>query len=245
MLQFRSICERGRRNENEDHVFCSTNDSAGAQSLFIVCDGVGGAPAGAKASELACTAIAAYLKNNKNVSKEDIKAAVQHAIDVLKEYVQDHGSSKGMATTLALLLCDNNRATIAHIGDSRVYHIRNGKIVFRTSDHSLVNDLIYTGYISEVEAMHHPKRNVITRAINANPENATPEIHITSDIQDGDYFLVCSDGVIEGIGDVPVFIKSYFKKNASPADLLAVMASQCNEFSKDNYTAIIIRYGNN
>lgn len=235
------LSELGMRERNEDSIFPQADDVQGGNSVFIVCDGVGGGPGGETASSIVCGSVAAYFNTNVHNRKclpSDIEHALAHAHKALLLFTSSNPESRNAATTLALLHIYGLEATIVHIGDSRVYHIRDGKILFRTHDHSLVNDLVSAGYITEEESRSHPKRNVITRAINWRSKNNHVDTRTISDCRSGDHFLVCSDGVLEGIDDV--FISEHFRANRSPKQVVDKIDEVCRNKSKDNYSAITV-----
>ena len=138
-----------------------------------------------------------------------------------------------------------NGATVAHIGDSRIYQLRPASdttpahVVFRTQDHSLVNDLVKIGEITEEEAKHHPQKNVITRAMQPCQEHrAKADIAHLTDIQPGDYFFMCSDGMLEQSTDDNI-LNIITKPNVSDEQKLE-MLRQVTEENKDNHTAHLV-----
>lgn len=235
-ISIQHITNVGKRENNEDHVLALPE-----HGLFIVCDGVGGNNKGEIASSIACETISNYILNTKQKDSitSEINAAVEQTENALAEYISNSPESQGMATTLSFLHLANNTATIAHIGDSRVYHIRDGKILFQTQDHSLVNELLASGFIKPEEAKTHPKKNVITRAIQANGEHTSPEIKLLNNIQPNDYFLLCTDGVLEGIDNA--FIENNFLADSSLNDLCVQIQEMCSIYSNDNYSGIFIK----
>ena len=179
--------------------------------LFILCDGMGGHAAGEVASAAVCEAMSSTvngaLERGEKFSEQLLYDAIAAAYDLLDERDTGIDGQKKMGTTMTFLMLHEGGATIAHIGDSRVYHIRpktgtKDDIVFRTIDHSLVNDLVKMGEITEEEALHHPMRNVITRAMQPHLERRHKASVFTSkDIRPGDYFYMCSDGMLEQTSD--------------------------------------------
>jgi PPM family protein phosphatase len=226
----------GKRQNNEDCILLSPE-----HGLFIVCDGVGGNNKGEIASSLACDTISNYIINNREINGESsvIQEAVRNTEGAFLEYISTHPESEGMATTLSCLQLYDNAAVIAHIGDSRVYHIRNGKIIFKTEDHSLVNEYIASGFIRPEEAKNHPKKNVITRAIQTNGGHTEAETKQIEDIQASDYFILCSDGLLEGIDDP--FIEANFLANSILSEICVQIEELCLENSNDNYSGIFIK----
>ena len=140
-----AVCEKGGRANNEDCIYPSSEYSESSQRLFLVCDGVGGAERGEIASALACDAIQTYFTTflgDEDPTVEFIQQAVHYAETRFDTYLQQHPEATGMATTLTLAYIGKKSLTLAHIGDSRIYYIRDGKALYRSEDHSLVNSLV-------------------------------------------------------------------------------------------------------
>ena len=177
------------------------------------------------------------------MSDELFLQALSAAYDALD--AKDNGEERKMGTTLTFLCLHTNGATVAHIGDSRVYQLRPAskkspaRIVFRTQDHSLVNDLVKIGEITEEEAKHHPQKNVITRAMQPCQEHrAKADIAHLTDIQPGDYFYMCSDGMLEETSDENI-LNIITKPNVTDEKKLERLR-QVTEDNKDNHTAHLI-----
>ncbi|MFE5319670.1 Stp1/IreP family PP2C-type Ser/Thr phosphatase [Paenibacillus sp. NPDC056579] len=166
--------------------------------LAIVADGMGGHQAGDVASQMAVDLIQNKLQNMPpGASVEERKKRVKEAIELANENIFNFASQRenyyGMGTTVVTVLADEHTVVIGHIGDSRAYKFKNGQIEQLTEDHSLVNELVKNGQITKEEATHHPRRNVLTRALGTEPT-------IEVDIQDlpwtnGELLLICSDGL--------------------------------------------------
>ena len=140
---------------------------------------------------------------NSNIPEDGVmtpdlfKQALEYAYNELDK--KDTGGLKKMGTTMTCLYLHKKGYLVAHIGDSRIYHIRpNTGIVYQSSDHSLVNDLLRAGELTEEEAINFPQKNVITRAMQPNLERRhKADVFSFSDIKKGDYFFLCCDGVLE------------------------------------------------
>lgn len=191
-LQGAANCCRGGRPENQDD-WLSLDTPLGF--LLIVCDGMGGGPGGKTASGLVKQAVTnCFMSSNNMASPADVMTtAVSLAEKALEEKMHEDPSLMGMGSTLVALLINKDRATIAHLGDSRCYQMRGRKMVFRTNDHSLVGELVQYKTLTEEQARTSPQSNVITRALGAT-SNHTPEIK-TMPYRKGDRFILCSDGV--------------------------------------------------
>lgn len=213
-----SIYEFGQRKDKdgnphqEDWLYPALGEINNEKDrLFILCDGMGGHAAGEVASAAVCEAMSKTI--NKALEKGDkfseqlLLDAIDAAYDLLDERDTTEEGQKKMGTTMTFLMLHEGGATIAHIGDSRVYHIRpkNGNkadVVSCTRDHSLVNDLIKIGELTEEEALTHPQKNVITRAMQPNLEHRhKADITTKKNIRPGDYFYMCSDGMLEQTSD--------------------------------------------
>jgi protein phosphatase len=158
----------------------------------------------------------------------------------LVEFALLRGFNTDMATTLALLYLGRDRAFIAWCGDSRVYHFRGHDILFRTDDHSLVHSLIRQGELTEVEAREHPQRNLLLKAIRADDLRPEAEGHWITDIRDGDYFLLCTDGLLENIPDADLL--SLLQQNElGAADLGDALRQYCYNKTRDNYSMYLIQ----
>ena len=203
-----SINDKGGRGNQEDTVSPIPGTATSADRTFIVCDGMGGHEAGEVASGAVCEAISAYLNDSdpETFDLSTLRGAIESAYDTLAERDTTTGQ-KRMGTTLTLVHLSDRQAVMAHIGDSRIYHLRpdgNGgmTILYKSSDHSLVNELVRAGVITPEEAINHPKKNVITRAMQAREDHRDgATVHITNDVAADDRFIQCSDGVLECLSD--------------------------------------------
>ncbi len=253
-LKVYSIWEYGKRTDangnphQEDWTFPQVSQESENDRLFVVCDGMGGHDAGEIASSTVCEAmgqsiLAAMPNPEGDFSDEMLQKAISDAYDALD--TKDTGAAKKMGTTMTLLKLHNNGATIAHMGDSRVYHIRPGKdaqstqILFVTSDHSLVNDLIKVGELTVEQARNSRQKNVITRAMQPNTERRSKaDIHHTHDIKPGDYFYMCTDGMLENMEDLQ--IRYNFSDAAGSDEEKVKRLIHATAENRDNHTAFII-----
>jgi len=235
-FNIQTLNAQGRRDNNEDSILASPD-----KGLFMACDGVGGSQKGEVASDVACKSIQQYFRSvvNRPGTGEDIESAIALAEANMDSYVAQNPGSAGMATTLTLLYFAGPDALAAHIGDSRIYHVRDGEILFKTFDHSLVNELLATGSITEEEARTHPRKNVITRALQGGSSPAVATIKKLSGLQNGDFFLLCTDGILESITDG--YLSENLVSGADILDIITEMDNLCAENSRDNYSAILIR----
>lgn len=170
--------------------------------VFGVCDGMGGHRGGEVASALAAEALLAAL-DGKEVSREALSAAVRQANAAVWEKAGADDSLSGMGTTLTVLWFGPEKACIAHVGDSRCYLLRGGKLRQVTDDHSMVMEMVRTGIITAEQAENHPMRNIITRAVGTE-EEVTADL-LEEERQQDDLWLICSDGLHGMVPDSAIF----------------------------------------
>ena len=237
----------GMKSNNEDTIYPNPEKASKSDSLFLVCDGVGGRDKGEVASTTLSAALSESISGGftEPFSQTDFEIALAKAYNRLNK-LEDPQVVLKMGSTLTLLKFHAGGAMIAHIGDSRVYHIRpssNQPLLFRTEDHSLVATLVKAGMITEEEAAVHPKRNVIHRAVQPNQdEPAMADIYETLDLQPGDYFFLCSDGVLENLTDD--LLISLLQKEIADKDKIAEIEQICEGKTNDNYSAWLVQVKN-
>ncbi|GAB3976137.1 hypothetical protein GCM10028806_35020 [Spirosoma terrae] len=236
-----ALNEIGKRDNNEDSIFPSKGGAHEYDRLFLVCDGIGGNAKGEEASNIVCEAFDHVMESGRQPSNPMIIAnALYYAEEQIDLFVQNNPEAKGMGTTMTLLHLHENGATIAHIGDSRVYHIRGRTIRFVTSDHKWVNKLVLSGDLSPEEALIHPRRNVIDRAILGRQERPSQaDVIQVTDIRAGDYFFLCTDGILEGVDENQLV--HILASDDSDTNKLGEIESRCNEKSMDNFSAYLVR----
>jgi serine/threonine protein phosphatase PrpC len=163
--------------------------------LVVVCDGMGGHNGGRYAADISVTAVIDEMtKCVDDNPASALKTAIEKANSIVWKESRLIPSFIGMGTTLVALLITAQKAICCHVGDSRLYQLRNGKILHRTYDHSHVFELVYAGSITEEQARVSAQSNIITRALGL---KSTVEIDLTDDLQyqKGDRFLLCTDGI--------------------------------------------------
>lgn len=235
-----AVCEKGGRKNNEDSIYPLPEMVNSNQKLFLVCDGVGGSERGEIASSLACESFQSFFSAflEKEPSKEFINKAVRYTEARFDDYVNTHQEAKGMATTLTMVSVGTSGVTLAHIGDSRIYQIRQGEIIYQTEDHSLVNSFVKLGKISKEEALTHPQKNVIIRAIQGTAHPTEADIVLLSDIQAGDFFLMCTDGILERLRNED--LSSIFSIYNNSEDIKEAIMVSCSGKTRDNFSFYIL-----
>lgn len=199
--------ENGQKDNQEDSLY-PLNPSPSSR-IFVLCDGLGGHDAGEVASSTVSNALGDFLHDAYNEKGNIDIATFKEGLEVAYKALDnvDTDTDKKPSTTMACLCLNENSYLVAHIGDSRIYHIRpslynsamgKGGIIYKSTDHSLVNDLLKSGELTKEQARTFPQKSVITRAMQSNLEEPyKADAYIFSDVQAGDYFFICSDGVLE------------------------------------------------
>ncbi|MDU2240757.1 MAG: Stp1/IreP family PP2C-type Ser/Thr phosphatase [Paenibacillus sp.] len=191
------VSDVGRvRSVNEDSTWVDRLESG--YTLAIVADGMGGHQAGDIASRMTVETITGDLGGlpeglSAEACGEQLKKAILHANESVYRKATEHAEYHSMGTTVVAGIFAGHDGVIAHIGDSRAYHFRNGQIIQLTDDHSLVNELLKNKQISAEEATMHPHRNVVTRALGTD-ERVEVDLNRVS-MEPGDILLLCSDGL--------------------------------------------------
>jgi protein phosphatase len=222
--------EIGKRANNED------NGGWNEGTTYVVCDGVGGNERGEIASDIITNTLLEIYKNDLSISPI---LSVKEVENQLTKYITQNPDSMGMASTLVMAIVQTNGILTAWVGDSRIYQFRNGKIIFKTTDHSWVNEALATGILKPEEAVNHPKSNIITRAIQGRHKDVEVQEVWLQDIQNNDLFLLCTDGVLETWTDEELCL---LFANTIDTDIIAnKIKAECAQTSKDNNTAIVFR----
>lgn len=246
-----SFSEIGRKDNQEDYLWplpCAVKET---NQIFLLCDGVGGQEYGEVASRVAATALGTYITEHFSVdgivTKVLFEEALAYAYDELDK-ADVAGSQRRMGTTMTCLVLHSGGALVAHIGDSRIYHLRPSLsnkeglsgIIYQSADHSLVNELLRLGEITEEEAASFPRKNVITRAMQPHQEyRDVADVYNITDIESGDYFFLCSDGVLEQLTN-DMLGKILSNTNLSDEEKINEIKNVCDGKTRDNYTCWLI-----
>ncbi len=231
----------GRRRASNQDAFCQGRLSSGAQFL-VLCDGMGGHRGGNVASEIAVRAFYELLSHRltETLRVKDLKQILTGIIArvslLISETAAGHPEFSGMGSTVVLAVRCGKKVCIAHVGDSRAYLFRNGKLRRLTKDHSLVQEMIDRGEITPEEGETHPHRNVITRTLGY-AEDSQPEI-LFSDLRESDLFLLCSDGLTVTANDRQL---EELLRNTEPSQMAPALVSRALEGgAPDNVTVGIL-----
>ena len=233
--------ETGAKKNQEDYLWPSPGKASAADRIFIVCDGVGGSDNGEVASRVVAESVGEALTGRPSeASLLLINELLEAARQELVEYALVKGLGRDMATTFTLLQLVNQRAFIAWCGDSRIYHLRGNEILFRSDDHSLVHSLVRKGELTEEEARDHPQKNLLLKAIRADDARPEAEARWIRDIEEGDQFLLCTDGLLENLSDADLL--TLLQMQATGAlDLSEALRQSCQDKTRDNYSMYLVR----
>ena len=239
------------RSHNEDSVACEA-----ACGLVVLADGMGGYNAGEVASGIAVSVtameIARRLQNASPVERDE-KTGEELGVSLLRDNIQKANASifhasqsqpqyAGMGTTIVAGLFYDNRVAVGHVGDSRMYRLRGGELKSITRDHSLLQEQIDSGMISAKDARQSRNKNLVTRAVGIEPEIAA-EIHV-HDVQAGDIYLLCSDGLNDMIEDDDICDTLHAMQGNLPlaAEQLIQMAN--DNGGRDNVSVVLVKIKN-
>lgn len=216
------------RQSNEDALVL-------ADPVFAVADGMGGARAGEVASAMAVAALYGFAGG-----ADDLVAALEDVNDRIHAAAQADGSLAGMGTTATAALVTRDELVIAHVGDSRAYLLRDGRLQQVTDDHSLVAELIRRGALTPAEAERHPQRSVITRALGAEPGVEVDVVRLVP--QAGDVLLLCSDGLTGMVGDGEIG-RIVGGPGPLPERARELVQAANGAGGEDNVTVVLVRIG--
>jgi PPM family protein phosphatase len=222
-----------KRRHNEDSYVV-------APPLFAVADGMGGAQAGEVASKLAAAALEEAGPDSLT-GEEKLVELIQEANRRVHDRANSDPATSGMGTTITAALVEGNRVIFGHVGDSRAYLVRDGRMEQLTEDHSLVNELLKSGKLSPEEAETHPQRSVITRAVGTDPDVDVDTFVIEGQV--GDVFLICSDGLTDMVDDETILeVLERFHDDLDRATKSLIAAANRGG-GEDNITVIAFAIG--
>jgi PPM family protein phosphatase len=248
-IESKSITHVGLKRPHNEDSFCANDD----ERLYVVADGMGGHAHGEVASRIAVETIEEFVQltagdndvtwpygidETLSIDGNRLKTAIRFANQKLLEHAKSSAGCEGMATTVVAVLVAGEVAEIAHVGDSRLYLIRDGALTRLTSDHSWVNEQVQSGVINNEQARNHPLRNVVTRALGGRPEL---EVDVQSlELREGDRLLLCSDGLTTMLEDDEIL--AIVLKNEGGVDQADELIEAANRSGgEDNTTAILLR----
>ncbi len=231
------------RDINEDAIYLAEDDLG--INVYILADGMGGYQGGDVASQLAVTAVRSYIMNNYEITFEDdddilklVNGSIEYANMVVSEKAKSDKKLNQMGSTLEVVLIIKNKAYIGHVGDSRVYLIRDRKIKKLTTDHSYIQKLISDGKITKEESSKHPDKNMITKAIGT--EIVVEAELVQLNLNKNDILIICSDGLTNLVksNEILELVLDSFDE-----DIAEKLINRANELGgTDNVSVIVLKY---
>jgi PPM family protein phosphatase len=222
------VTDTGRkRRRNEDAYVCEP-------PLFAIADGMGGAQAGEVASRLAAAAV--KERGAGSGGERRIVELIQEANRRVYDRANTDPNTSGMGTTMTVALVEDERVAFGHVGDSRAYLLRDGRMEQLTEDHSLVNELLKSGKLSREEAETHPQRAVITRALGTDPDVDVDTFSVPA--QTGDLFLLCSDGLTDMVSEEGILGVVEHNRHDMERALRALVKEANRGGGEDNITVV-------
>ena len=228
------------RKDNQDS--CSFSVISSSCVWAVVCDGMGGARGGKTASMTAVEYITDYLNCNykDTINNDDLSALLIEAVDGANTAIYNKSLEDvelmGMGTTCELVMVRNSVIHVVHVGDSRTYSVRGGKILQLTEDHSVVQEMVKRGEITQEQANDHPNKNFITRALGVN--SFVHIDYIEAEFQYGDVVLLCSDGLTNCVSNADIVKTIHENRGVLLVDTLIELAKMGG--GTDNITATVI-----
>ena len=231
--QYTGLTETGRKRlRNEDALLCGP-------PLFVVADGMGGAQAGELASRIAVSVFKDGPGSGALDAATRLRAMVHEANRQIFARSQSDPSLTGMGTTVTAAIVEGSCVAIVHVGDSRAYQIRDGKMTQLTDDHSLVAELVRSGRLTPEEAELHPQRAVITRALGTDP-TVTADL-FSLEARPGDIFLLCTDGLTTMVSDEAI-AGTIVKAGGAEEAARALVKAANRAGGEDNITVLLFDF---
>lgn len=230
------------RQHNEDNGGVFSNRDG--DLLAIVADGMGGHRAGDVASKMTLDTLKEKWEASEGISTADqaekwLEQHVQLVNVRLFEHAHQNSECEGMGTTIVAAICTDRFATVVNIGDSRCYIINESGFKQLTEDHSLVNELVRSGQISREDAEHHPRKNVLLRALGTEKQVEMDIITIT--FEEGDLLLLCSDGLSNKVNETEMEKKIASNQDLHEKAVELIQLANANG-GEDNITLVIVEY---
>jgi serine/threonine protein phosphatase PrpC len=233
-----SLSARGGRENNQDR--CG-DGPAGSGRAFVVADGLGGHAAGEVAAETGVAALLEALRAGPAPSREALEAGFEAAQRAVQEVQLRRPESAGCRTTAVVLVLADGRALWGHVGDTRLYHLRRGRVAHQTLDHSVPQALVEAGAIASSEIRRHPDRNRLLRSLGGEGAAEPTIAPAPVEVEAGDAFLLCSDGFWEHVTEAEM--EASLAQAADPAGWLRALETRVLAQARgafDNYTATAV-----
>ncbi|HHW32209.1 MAG TPA: Stp1/IreP family PP2C-type Ser/Thr phosphatase [Clostridiaceae bacterium] len=243
---FAAISDRGLVREKNEDCFNAIVGNPNVPVTFIIADGMGGHNSGEVASKMAVDIVSELIMQRAEdfLCEEKVRQAIVEAMNGANKaiylYSLKQKSNAGMGTTLIVTIFLNDKIYIGHVGDSRVYLIRDGNIMRVTVDHSYIEELVRMGTLSRKEAEKHPGKNVITRALGCG-EDLQIDTYCY-EVMENDYYVLCTDGLTNMLSENE--IKKIVENSDNPQHACDQLVKKANEYGgEDNITVIVVKTG--
>ena len=232
MLSYAAKTDVGNRRDNNEDCYLASPEL----SLWVMADGVGGHDAGEIASKIACDVIKSKVEEGQALA-----GAIDDAHQAIKSSSEQGVGRPGMATTVVVLLVKDNLYQIAWVGDSRGYLWRDKNLLQLTHDQSLVQRLLDENLITQEEAYHHPRRNLVTQALGQDSLNNVEVEVVEGEFKDGDKIILCSDGLTDYIRDTQI-TQLLIDNNDESVLVNELVSAALGTEGKDNITVMAIKH---
>ena len=239
-----------KREKNEDSFLVVDQPGPGQDiqrhgRLYVVADGMGGHPGGEIASQIACRGMMDYYRANSDHRRKSddlaarlkhLKASIYKVHDQIIEYGRTHKEFENMGTTLSALVLTKHKALIAHVGDSRIYRLRQGRLVQLTEDHTMAQLFIRMGYLTAEKVANHPIRHVMSQAVGQGIDDIFTRVE---DVNGKDIFVLCSDGLFGMVSDEA--IEDILLQHPAVKDQCRCLVAKALENGgRDNVTVMVV-----
>ncbi|MDD3745133.1 MAG: Stp1/IreP family PP2C-type Ser/Thr phosphatase [Anaerostipes sp.] len=226
------------RTENQDAMFFSDQPVGRLENLYIIADGMGGHKAGGYASSYTVDRFVSLIREDQSLDPIDmfIRALRQIEVEIMEKCKEK--TFENMGTTLVAATIFDGNLYIMNIGDSRLYYFHDGIMKQITVDHSYVQELVKAGEIDSVQMKHHPKKNLITRAVGAGIKDVEPDFFQLK--KEEGYLLLCTDGLTNMVDDDE--IEKIIEDHSQLENKASLLVNRANEYGgKDNITVVLVK----
>jgi len=236
-----SLSKKGGRKKNEDYI---AHSGINGNGCYLVADGLGGHHGGEIASKTACEAVIEAFHSSPGASVGNLSDYLEHAGQSMAQLQQHVGIQKAGKTTLVVMLTDNTTATWAHLGDSRLYYFKSGRIAFQTKDHSLPQRLVEIGEIKPEQIRFHEDRNRLLAVFDGGDTSRFTMLGKLHTLNPKDAFLLCTDGFWDYVTEKEM--EDALAQTSDPDSWLLKMEKillRRAEQNHDNYSALAVMFG--
>lgn len=235
------FCRIGKRGNQEDAIRPLVDELSANNTVFVVCDGMGGHANGEVASEIVADGLFSHYEEfmGDDPTPASFKVLLKYVWSKLDDQYNNNETQPQMGTTMTFVSLNRYGMLAANMGDSSIYLFRPGEItdiIFRSIDHSEVYEMIQKRFLTPLQALTYTYRNVLQKAM-IPMKRYEPDVNLITDLQEGDYILLCSDGVTENLTDD--MLRFIFAPYRTCEEIIGLLECHC-DLSKDNHTGIVI-----